>query len=230
MPLERVTGLTNAEFIERYAAPGRIGLVSGSSPSCRLIGRAQRHVTPDQESSLWSHAFLFQGRRPDGHHWVVESDLEIRRKHIALGVQENRAAKFHDESEFPCLAIMDLPLDPAQTDAIFKRALDMVAGHVRYSLRELVGTLMALRHQGLRGQDNLLARDHSIYCSAFVRHVFHAANFDLTPGLEVKNTTPEDIFQSTAVRHTWLLERPRTPRPRLLTRLKNKRLARKKAL
>ncbi len=33
------------------------------------------------------HAFLFQGARHDGHHWVIESDLQINRKHIKLGVQ-----------------------------------------------------------------------------------------------------------------------------------------------
>ncbi len=44
-----------------------------------------------------SHAFLFEGLRPDGCHWVIESGLQIHRKHIQLSVQENRIEKYFDE-------------------------------------------------------------------------------------------------------------------------------------
>src|SRR3954471_13658147 len=84
-----VEGLTNREFFEKHAAPGRVGLIGGPELINRLISRAQRHLNDDHTWSRWSHAFLFQGKRHDGHHWVVESDLDIKRKHIRLGVQEN---------------------------------------------------------------------------------------------------------------------------------------------
>ena len=91
-----VTGLSNSEFLQRYAMPGRIGLSGGSSLIDKVITRAERHVDAEERWSLWSHAFLFQGQRHDGHHWVIESDLQIDRKHIRLGVQENRVSKYQD--------------------------------------------------------------------------------------------------------------------------------------
>lgn len=223
MPVEKISGLSNEEFFERYAAPGRIGLVGGTSPICRLIRHTQRHLDEGREASRWSHAFILQGRRRDGQHWVVESDLEMRRKHIALGVQENRTVKFFDAGEFPQIAILDMGLDEAQTDRLLTHAYDMVVGKVRYSLRELVGTLMALRHPRLRPRDNLMARDHSAYCSAFVRQLFQHVGYDLTPGLEIKNTTPEDLCRTPLATHTWILERPEPPPRPLLRRLKDKR-------
>ena len=70
-----VSGLTNQEFFDTHARPGRIGLVGGAEITNRLIARAQRHLDADGTWSHWSHAFLFQGRRADGHHWIIESDL-----------------------------------------------------------------------------------------------------------------------------------------------------------
>src|SRR6187549_1744168 len=58
-----VEGLSNAEFFERYAAPGRIGLYGGPELINRAINRAQRHLNEDHAWSRWSHAFVFQGRR-----------------------------------------------------------------------------------------------------------------------------------------------------------------------
>src|SRR3981081_3950695 len=89
--------LSNEEFLERYAHPGRIGLSGGITLIDKAIARAERHLDEGGAWGSWSHAFLFQGRRHDGHHWVIESDLQIHRKHIQLGVQENRIVKLHDD-------------------------------------------------------------------------------------------------------------------------------------
>src|SRR5436190_2883776 len=151
---EIVSDLTNQEFIERFALPGRVGLAGGASPLSRVIRRAQRHVAVDGRASRWSHAFLFQDLRRDRHRWVIESDLEIARKHIRLGVQENRVSKFCDPVEYPCLAVIDFGLDSATENAVISSALEMVAGHIGYSLRELIGTLVALRHGELRKRRN----------------------------------------------------------------------------
>jgi len=88
-----VTGLSNPEFLEAYAQPGRVGLSGGVTLIDKAIARAERHLDAERRWSLWSHSFLFQGRRPDGQHWVIESDLQINRRHIRLGVQENRITK-----------------------------------------------------------------------------------------------------------------------------------------
>lgn len=202
-----MTGLSNEQFLARYAAPGRIGLSGGFTLLDKAICRAQRHLDEAKKWGSWSHAFVFQGIRSDGHHWVIESDMQIHRKHIQFGVQENRVSKYHDEHLYSNLGVMDLGLSEAVITSILREALELVANRARYSLRELFGTLIALKHPGLRGRDNLLAREKCLYCSALVQYLFCKAGLDLAPGVDGKNTTPEDIAR-TAIPHTiYLLQR-----------------------
>ncbi len=202
-----ITGLSNREFLERYARVGRIGLSGGVTLIDKAICRAERHVHGKQKWGAWSHAFLFQGERHDGHHWVIESDLQFHRKHISLGVQENRVSKYFDERLYTTFAVLDFGLTEAQTFCLLREGLELVATRARYSLRELIGTLIALRNPGLRGRDNVLARERSMYCSAFVRHLFRKAGLDLAPGVDGKNTTPEDIALTSLPHVTYLLSR-----------------------
>lgn len=211
--IEIVPPMTNREFLEKYARPGRVGLAGGGGLIDRAIRQAERLVDPAQRASLWSHAMLFEGIRPDGHHWVIESDLEIHARHVRLGVQENRAAKYFDAAEYPELAILDFNLPPDLVTALLREGLDMVAGRIRYSIRELFGTLAAMRRPELRKQANPLASEKSIFCSAFVIHVFRAAGLDLAPGLDEKQTTPEDISRTPVPHATYLLRREPEPRP-----------------
>src|SRR5690348_720120 len=102
-----VTGLSNQQFLERYARPGCIGLSGGTTLIDRAICRAERHLDSQGHFGKWSHAFLFQGQRLDGHQWLIESDLQIHRKHIQLGVQENRITKYFDEKLYTTLAVLD---------------------------------------------------------------------------------------------------------------------------
>jgi hypothetical protein len=204
-----LTGLSNREFLERYARSGRIGLSGGVTLIDKAICRAERHVHGKKKWGAWSHAFLFEGERHDGHHWVIESDLQFHRRHISLGVQENRVSKYFDEKLYSTLAVLDFGLTAAQTYCLLREGLELVATRARYSLRELLGTLIALRHPELRARDNLLARERSMYCSAFVQHLFRKAGFELAPGVVGKNTTPEDIAQTSVPHVTWLLERER---------------------
>src|ERR1051326_9114399 len=183
-----LTGLSNREFLERYARVGHIGLSGGVTLIDKAICRAERHVHGKQKWGAWSHAFLFQGERHDGHHWIIESDLQFHRKHITL-------------------AVLDFGLNEGQMRCLLREGLELVATRARYSLRELVGTLIALRHPGLRGRDNVLARERSMYCSAFVRHLFRKAGLDLAPGVDGKNTTPEDIALTALPHVTCLLTR-----------------------
>lgn len=202
-----VTGLSNREFLERYAQPGRVGLCGGATRVDLLIRRAQRHLHAQRRWSDWSHTFLFEGTRLDGQHWIVESDLQIHRKNIQLGVQENRAAKYFDEKMFPTLAILDFGLSEAQVATLLREALELVAIRERYSLRELVGTLIALKKPELRAKENLLARERCVFCSAFVQRLFHGLEIDLAPGVTGKNTTPEDLAGSPVPHVKYLLQR-----------------------
>lgn len=205
--IRAVGDMSNRDFLEKYAAAGRVGLVCGSFRVDKLIRRAQRHVSGTKEGSLWSHALLFQGERSDGHHWVIESDLDIHHKHIRLGAQENRISKYFDEALFPHLAVLDFGLQDAQVRQVVREGLDLIAGRVRYSLRELLSTLVGLRHPSLRGRKNRLSRDNSFYCSAFVQHLFAKCGIPLVPDVEAKRNTPEDLFRSPVDHVTYLLER-----------------------
>jgi hypothetical protein len=202
-----VTGLSNREFLEKYAAPGRVGLCGGTTLVDQAICRAERHLDERHRWGCWSHAFLFEGRRVDGHHWVLESDLQVLRKNIQLGVQENRLSKYFDEELYTVLGVLDFGLTEAQVSSTITEGLDRVATRTRYSVRELVGTLLALKHSELRARANLFARESSMYCSAFVQHVFRTAGVDLAPGVELKNTTPEDIAHSPVPHQFWVLRR-----------------------
>lgn len=153
----------------------------------------------------WTHAFIIGERRCDGCLWVLESDLDVHSKHIRLGAQENRISKYDDEKLYTSLALLDFGLPPETVTQVIAAGLDMVAGRTRYSLRELVGTLIALRRPELLPQRNPLARPESFYCSAFVRCLFLKAGVDLTPGLEIKNTAPENIWRSPLAAEGWLL-------------------------
>jgi hypothetical protein len=202
-----VTGLSNREFLERHAGLGRVGLSGGVTSIDLAICRAERHLDDEKRWGIWSHAFLFEGVRADGHHWVIESDLELHRKHIRLGAQENRISKYHDEKLYTALAVLDFGLVRSQVEALLRGGLELVARRERYSLRELIGTLIALRRPELRGRENVLARQRSLFCSAFVQRLFREAGVDLAPGVNDKNTTPEDISKTPVPHVTYLLQR-----------------------
>ena len=205
--LTTVPETSNREFLETHSRAGRVGLAGGSLGIDKVIRRAQRHQDAEKRWSLWSHALVFQGERADGRHWVLESDLDVHRKIIRLGVQENRIDKYFDEKMYPTLAVLDFGLTAAQTAGVIREGLDMVAGGTRYSIAELLSTLFGLRHPSFRAKRNFLAKDNSVYCSALVQHLFLKNGVDLVPGVEVKRNSPEDLFRSPVPHDTWLLER-----------------------
>jgi hypothetical protein len=190
------TASSNAEFIARHAAPGRIGLCAGGDGLSTLIRQAQAPLTDDGHRSLWSHAFLFSERRSDGQWWVIESDLDLRYKQMRLGVQENRASRYFDAEAFPNLAILDFGLDELQARQVVTAGLDLLSGLTSYSLSELIGTLFAMHSSRLRKRDNLLAKEGALYCSAMVQHCYAAAGVHLLPGVSGKNIAPHDIADS----------------------------------
>ena len=118
-----VTDLSNQAFLERYAQPGRLGLSGGLTFVDKAICRAERHLDARAQWGAWSHAFLFEGQRPDGHHWVIESDLQVHHKHIQLGVQENCVAKYYDDKLYTSLAVLDFGRDPTERGAALSAVL-----------------------------------------------------------------------------------------------------------
>ena len=207
----QITDLSNREFFQQYGGVGRIGFVGGAERTNRLIARAQRHLDEDRGWSHWSHAFLFQGPRVDGHHWIIESDLDIHRKMIRLGVQENRIAKYADDEVYPTVGVIDLGLTTEQAQQTLAHALELVSSGTRYSLREIVGTVWALRHPEWQPKENLLKQEKSFYCSAFVRYVLGRAGLNLAPDVAEKNTTPEHLWRLPLPHTKWLMVRDRKP-------------------
>ena len=198
--------MSNREFLEKYAKPGCIGLSGGDKLACRVIRCAERHISGGRWSN-WSHAFLFGERRMDGNLWVIESDLQAAKKHIRFGVQENRMDKYFDEETYAVLAVLDFNLPPDRVTELIREGLHLVAGATQYSIRELFGTLVALRQQQLRERENKLAREKAMYCSAMVQHLFGKVGVELCPAVNVKHSTPEDIFQSLVPHTRYVLNR-----------------------
>ena len=124
-------GLSNQQFFDRLAAPGRVGLVGTAHWLDSGIKRAQKPVRGDRAKSLWSHAFLFEGTRLDQHQWILESDLDMGSRSVRFGVQENRISKYHDEETYPCVAVIDFKLTPQQADVVLRgRVVEQAPDHV----------------------------------------------------------------------------------------------------
>ena len=202
-----INDMTNQQFLETYAAAGRVGLVGAAHFIDYGIKRAQRIIRGDKQNSPWSHAILFEGRRIDQHHWLLESDLDIAGRNVRFGVQENRINKYFEAESYPTITILDFYLTPVQIDKILTLGLTLVAEQWKYSIRELIGTLVALPSRRLRSRPNLLYKERSLYCSAFVQHLFLALDYDFAPDADEKHTTPEHIFQTALPHTTYLLKR-----------------------
>jgi len=204
---EPTPDLRNQALFLAHAKPGVVGLAGGAHFIDRTIRKVQRRWRGDTARSLYSHAFICSGVRADGQHWLLESDLELRHKQIRLGVQENRAAKYVSATDYPKLALLDFNLSADQTTAVMSSALDLLAGSATYSLRELLGTLIALQRPTLRSRDNLLSREGAVFCSAMVQHCFKPIAIEFASGVSIKNTTPEDIAATTALHQRYAVIR-----------------------
>jgi len=205
-----IRDLSNREFLERFARAGRIGLSTGSSFADQEAARAQRQLNPSGRWGTWTHAFVFEGTRVDGNHWVIESDLVIRDKHIQLGAQENRLDRYYDEKAYPALAILDFGLSQEQTLNLVKESLDLLARRTRFSLRDLLGSLVALKNPALRRQESVLARDESFFCAAYVAHLYQKVGLNIVPGITAKNTAPDDLARSPLPHTSYLLSREKS--------------------
>ena len=135
------------------------------------------------------------------------SPKALRAEDRLSGSPREAPSEYHDDATYCSLALVDFGLDDAQLQSLVREALGLVATRARYSIRELLGTAIAMKRPGLRGEENRMAREHSFFCSAFVRHVYGKAGIDLLPGVDVKNTTPEDLARSPLPFRMWLLER-----------------------
>ncbi len=203
-PIARIVtrGMSNSEFFERHAAAGRVGLVGGPDLVQRAIQEAQRKRTEHGSRSLYGHAFLCQGRRVDGKHWVLESDIDVRRARAQIGVQENRISKYTNDAAYPHVALLDFGLTDTDTVKMLSVGLDLVDRRAGSSLREVLSAQLGLKQPRPHGSSTRLGRGaRAMVCAALVAHLFHAVGVELVRGMDAKLATPEDLA-STHVRHT----------------------------
>lgn len=199
--------MTNESFLESYAKAGRVGLVGGPDIIEKAVRRSQRRQTVDGRWSDFGHAILFQGRRADGKHWVIESDIDIHRERAQFGVQENRIEKYHGDAEYTSIAILDFGISDEQAQAVIGEGLDLVARRTQYSLRELFAAYWKLKKPEKRATKNPLSRERAMFCSAFVQHVYLKIGIDFAPDVDTKLTSPHDIAVTPVPHTTWILRR-----------------------
>ena len=201
--VRRISGLSNLEFLKRYARPGCVGLFGGSSTIDRAIRRGQKELDAEVKPSLWSHAALFQGERLDGAQWLIESDFEVGKGQVRNGVQENRVDKYADEKDWPNIAVLDFGLKEKDAHRVVVAGLELVARRTNYDLGGILETYWAMMRKTMgKGRDK-----DTTYCSAFVRAVFQHAGIDLTPGVAVQHTLPEQVSRTSVPHIRYLLVR-----------------------
>ncbi len=207
MPIQEITGISRPEFWSRYAKKGAVGLVGGTLWIHRAICEAQALVTPDHRPSLWAHAFVLTGRRPDGFDWLAESDLVVEpfRLRIINGAQQSRIDKYYKTDKARDCAVLDFGLSDRQADLIVARALDMVSKGILYPVSGLFGTLLAYLSGTEKWRNHWNTRN-ALYCSAFVQEAYLAAGIDLATKVATTNTGPEHLWQTTAPHHAYLLK------------------------
>lgn len=204
--IHRLSGMGNLEFLKRYAKPGCVGLMGGSSAVDRAIRTGQRGMDDEAKPSLWSHVVVFEGERVDGRMWLLESDFEVGKLSLRNGVQENRIDKYANEKEWPNLGVLDLDLREKEVQKIVVAGLDLVAKRTKYDLEGILQTYWAMMRKTM---DKGRERD-STFCSAFVRAVFQHAGLDLVPGIAVQHTLPEHVSRTPLPHTRYLLVRDGT--------------------
>lgn len=203
-----VDNLSNLDFFAKFAAPGRVGLVGGPDFLEKAIRRAQRKQREDRTWSDYGHAFMLQGTRVDGWHWVIESDIDIHRERAQIGVQENRIDKYESGDAYPHVAILDFRVTSEQANKMLALGLDLLARRTQYSLREVLAAYLGLRKPDARSKTPRLAQDRAMFCSAFVQRLYLEVGIDFADDVDTKLTTPEDIAQTGVPHVAYVLRRP----------------------
>jgi hypothetical protein len=208
MPAQEITGISTEVFWTRYAKKGAVGLVGGTLWIHRAICEAQALITPDRKPSLWAHAFIFTGRRPDGQEWIAESDIVVEplRMRIINGAQESRIEKYYGTDKALNCAVLDFGLSEQDADKIVRKALDMVSQKILYPVSGLFGSLIAYL-SGTEKWRNLWNTRNALYCSAFVQEAYLAAGIDLAPDVATTNTGPEHLWQTKVPHTSYVLKR-----------------------
>jgi hypothetical protein len=194
------------DFFTEHFGPGRVGMIGTKDAIGIAIREAQRNLTADRRISRWSHCFIMgdlrRDRRGPGRQltqspYIFESDLhvEIDQMQMRNGAQENWLGKWCRES-VEHAAVIDFLVPPEVVESVLATALQLVGDQLRYSVAQLLGTWFSMV-RAQRWIPNALADEHSLYCSAFVRHCYMEADADfLLEDISLTHTTPEDVARA----------------------------------
>jgi hypothetical protein len=183
-------------FWQTHARPGYVGLIGIRFFLARIVEKGQARLTADGAPSQWAHAFFFQHPR-DGIPWIFENDMGFMQHSLFRWephAQENPVIKWSGE-RIVRACVLDAGLNESQTEEAFKRARELISRRLKYRLRELLGTWIAIRQCHME-RDSFLHIKNASHCGAFVRDCLMAAGVDpFEPGIAVSNTAPELLNQ-----------------------------------
>jgi len=200
---------TNTKLLDFFTTnykPGLIAVVGTNDAIGLAIREAQKEITTDKKPSLWSHCFILGEMRFDLNGtnntkmkspYIFESDLHVNlfEPQVRNGAQENWIGKWCSD-EVENAALIDFQISADKTDTVLATALQLVDEQVLYSIKDLIGTWLAVTtlKQWL---PNPLHDEHAMYCSAFVRWCYQQSEVDfIDNAIDVFNTTPEDVAQA----------------------------------
>jgi len=191
-------------FWQANARPGYVGLIGIRFPLARLIGKSQAPLTPDGTPSLWAHAFIFQ-KGHDDIPWIYESDIGFPRRgifHWMPQAQENPVTKW-STTRITQACVLEAGLDEGQVEAALVRAQQLISQGIRYRVRDLLATWLAIR-RGKLEKENFLHSHDGLHCGAFVRTCLAAAGGDsVGDEIAVCNTVPEVLYQRLCLVARW---------------------------
>jgi hypothetical protein len=196
-------------FWYEHAAVGRIGLVHIDIVTARLIGWAERRVTPDGEPSPWAHVFVFLKPR-SGVPWIAESDLNVPLPGFRPkpnGPQENPIYKWSHPAVDHAV-VLDPALQDHQLIQFEEGVRQILRAGYTYRVGELAEAWVAMRKHDLRYRGRL-HRDDAMHCGHFVRDCLRGAGCDpLGPGVLPENTVPDLIAHAFPVVAEWHAAQP----------------------
>jgi hypothetical protein len=176
-----------------------IGLVGSRDLVGVALRRAQAIVRWDLRPRLWSHAFLVTGPRGGS-----AADLPIREVtlHSRTGrfpdpadnaVLGGTLGQYADEVVDANVALLRVPLEQHEKEALEHRAADPNRDRVRYDLWHALGIWQAY-FWAAGAAPNPLRESVPVPSSSFVEYCYDAIRLDLAPATSERNSAPEQIW------------------------------------
>lgn len=186
-------------------------LVGGCDATGFRLRVAQSELRRDRSPSVWSHAALVANPQKlaagiadlELHDVPLEENVVLHFPPKTNGVQQRTLAAFRDSSEYPNIALIQIPLEWADVHkAIDRFSRDRTPVEVPELILRWLSFLWGVSRAG-----NPLHDDAGIPSAVFVDAVLSACGLDLSPGLNSRSTCPEALWRSVRFWHNYYEER-----------------------